>query len=219
MIKDFRDKKHRPITFQDVLEEEAQAERKRQEEAERPVREAETALNSTTRKLYEAEKAEVVAGRSDPGWELPASVAGLSMSLDEARAFNNRESKAFVEEHPEFYRSKRNSDTVQEYLLAQGVGIADRQCFAQAVERLRHFGLLEEKPAEPEPSPIPVSEPQIEPKQEDLVDGFDENGNPIRVTQAALWKMSSAQLKTFYRMWTDRDGTDRRAKFTRSRYQ
>jgi hypothetical protein len=209
--------------MQDILDEERAEEQRKRDEAERPIREAEAKLSETHRKLYQFEKAEVEAGRPDPGWELPTSAAGLSMSVEEAKQFAQSEGEVFVAEHPEYYASKNNFDAVVRYLSIQGVVIPTRDCFAQAVERLRRFGLLEARPT-PAPQLEPVESPEpvelTEAPSSDLVDGFDiQTGEPRRYSQKEIWKMSSADLKIAFRMWTDSDGTDRRAKFNRSRYQ
>jgi hypothetical protein len=221
VIKDFSDSSHQPLTWKQHLENERQEELRQQEEAARPLREAEAALNQTHKKLFELEKGEIEAGRPDPAWTWPQSADGLNMSVDAAREFAKRESEAFVAANPGYYPCKKNFATIVNYLCVQGVAIPTRDCFAQAAERLQHFGLLEERPAEPKPESAPVVEPQTEPQaqQEDLVDGFDPvTGEPRRFNRAEIWKMSSSDLKKAFKMWTHQDGTDRRAKFTRGRY-
>jgi hypothetical protein len=212
--------RHQPTTIKQVLAEEAEERRKKEEEAARPLREAEAQLTGNHRKLFDLEKAEVIAGRPDLGWEIPPSVAGKSMTLDEAREFSSREAEAFVAEHPEFYKSKRNRDTVLDYLLTQGVMIHDRHCYAQAAERLRHFGLLEEQPVlEPQPAPIIEQPSETEPQasSEDLI-GWEESTGQQRVfTKREIDLMSSEQFRRIFKLCASRDG-DRRPRFNRSRY-
>ncbi|HKV92339.1 MAG TPA: hypothetical protein VJW20_07305 [Candidatus Angelobacter sp.] len=212
--------RYQPTTIKKVRAEEAEEQRRSEEDQQRPLREAEAQLTENHRKLFDLEKAEVIAGKKDMGWSIPASMAGKSMSLDEAKAFSSREAEAFVAEHPEFYKSKRNRDAVLDYLLTQGVMIADRHCYSQAVERLRHFGLLEEPPAvEPQAAPVVEQPTEPEPVNDGLTDGWDiQTGQPRKYTEREIEHMSSDDFKKAFRMWVTRDG-DRRPKFSRSRYQ
>jgi hypothetical protein len=209
--------------MQDILEEERAEQERKREEAERPIREAQAKLSETHRKLYEIEKAEVIAGRPDPGWELPASAADLSMPLDEAKAFAQREAEAYRQQHPEYHPTGKNFERIKSYLSAQGVVIPDRACFAQAVQRLTYFGLLEERPA-PAAQPVQIEEPQEPnvpteaPSEEPLV-GWDLNTGVERVfTKREVDRMSAEEFKRTFRLCVTRDG-DRRPKFNRSRYQ
>jgi hypothetical protein len=179
-------------------------------------------LNETHRKLYELEKAEIETGRPDQAWAWPQSAVGLNMSVGAAREFAKREGEAFVAANPSYFPSKKNFETIVNYLSAQGVVIPTRDCFAQAVERLQHFGLLEERPApSPEPTPVAQAQPieETEAPPSDLVDGWDiETGQPRKYSEREINRMSSDEFKKAFKMWVTRD-EDRRPKFNRSRYQ
>jgi hypothetical protein len=209
--------------MKDILEEARAEEERKREQAERPIREAAQKLNENHRKLFDLEKAEVIAGRPDPSWELPASAAGLSMSVDEAKAFVQREAEAYRDEHPEYYPSPKNFDAIKGYLSVQHVAIPNKECFALAVERLTRFGLLEERPTPAQSLEIEEQHaPNLptEAPSSDLVDGWDiESGEPRKYSEKEIWQMSSSDLKKAFRMWAEKDGIDRRPKFNRSRYQ
>lgn len=223
MLKDFRDKKHQPITAQQVREELAAEERRKREELEKPIRTAEAALTESHKKLYEFHKKEVQAGRPDPGWECPTDALDLSMSVDEAKRFVQEQSRIYCSQHPDYFPCEENFRVVMNYLCAQkpDVFIPTAACFELAVERLRLFGLIRERP---EPEPVVEQTPeQIEqeaPPQDQLTDGWDiQTGQPRKFTQREIHQMSSSEFKRAFRMWVTSDGEDRRAKFSRSRYQ
>ncbi len=220
MLKNYDDPRHRPITAAQVRQELAEQKRREQEERQRPVREAETKLIETHRKLHSLEKGEVVAGRKDPGWVLPPSADGLNMSMEQAQEFNRKSSEQFVAEHPEYYPTRKNADSLQDYLAAQKIGIVTPECWAQAFERLSAFGLLEERPQSVE-APPSVEEPESEPVElkpdEKLTPGFDLiTGAPKMWSEKELWHLSSADLKRAFKMWVSPDGTDRRPTISRS---
>jgi hypothetical protein len=105
---------------------------------------------------------DVLAGKPDPAFEIPASVAGLNMSIDQAKAFASEQGKLFVEHNPEYYPSQANVAAITKYLTEQtDVVIPNEECFKLAWLRLRELGLIEERPA-PEPS---VQEPEPDPEE------------------------------------------------------
>src|SRR6185437_5671377 len=156
MRKDYSLPEHQPLTWKQHLEKERQEELKRQEEAERPIREAEQRLNETHRKLVQIGRESVVAGKPDPWWETPADAVGKSMSLDRVRDFVREQSTIFRAAHPEYYPCKENLEAIMGYLVAQQIAIPTASCFERAAERLGSLGLLTERPAPPEPQPAPV---------------------------------------------------------------
>ena len=162
-------------------------------------------------------------GQPDPAWKMPDGAKELRMSVAEAKAYASEQSRLFVEHNPEYFPSAANVAAITKYLRDQtDVVIPNEECFRLAWLRLRDLGLIEERPAPaPEVVPEPVPETsEVVPAETELVDGFDlTTGEPHRYSQAEIWKMSSGDMKKAFRMWTDRDGTDRRPKFTRGRYQ
>jgi hypothetical protein len=139
-------------------------EQRRREEAERPIREAEAKLTETIRQLHSNAKEAVMSGQPDPGFKLPASVAGKQMSLEEARRFNAAESEKFRAVHPEYYPCAANFKTMTNYLATQKIAIVDAATWEAAFSRLQSLGLLQERPeAEPaSESQQGRSEPQAE---------------------------------------------------------
>jgi hypothetical protein len=125
-----------------------------------PVREAEEENRRLLRELRTIEREAVIAGKADPGFMIPESVAGKSMGGDDAEQFNAREATKFRENNPEFepYKSRANIKTIISYLLQQGINIADEATFKVAFERLRDLGLLTARP-EPE-----LEQPSLEPE-------------------------------------------------------
>lgn len=200
---------------------EQEAERHRQEEEQRRLSEAEAALTTSHRKLVEFQKNEVLAGRSDPDFEMPESTQKLRMSIDQGLEFVAKSGRAFVAETPEFFNSPRNIQTITSYLDAQGVRLPDVPALNLAFERCSCLGLLEERPesstvlepASPEPAP---AEPV--PESDDLVDGVDgfdiKTAEPRRYSQREVWQMDSTTFRKAFRAFGDN-----RPRFTRGYFQ
>ena len=152
------------VELQRFKEQQAAEEQRQREEAERPVREAEAQLTETIRQLHSVEKEAVLSGQADPGFVLPPSVAGRQMRFADAQRFNAEEARKFREATPEYYPSKKNFETIRDYLAAQKVAIVDAATWKAAFERLRALGLLEERPepeqSQQEPERIPEREPE-----------------------------------------------------------
>src|SRR5258708_22007730 len=153
----------REVKTQQAKERE-EAEQKRREDTGRAIQQQRDANARLLNEIHEDEKAEVLAGRKDPGFVIPESVAGKRMSRDEAREFNAAEARKFKENTPEFYNSQANIKSICDYVLAQGVNIADEATFRAAFERLQYLGLLEERP-EPEPLPAAEARPEVDPAE------------------------------------------------------
>jgi hypothetical protein len=225
LIKDFKDPRHQPISAKKIREQEREDERRRQEAAERPVREAEVQLIENHRKLHELGKKAVVDGRPDPGWVMPLAAVGLKMSLEKAQEFNAKEAELFVARHPEWHKTPENFRVIRDYLANQKVGIVTADCWEQAFERLTAFNLLEERP-QPAPKPAPAKKSEaLEPGQPpfevfddgDLTPGWDQNGQPRNYTQREVHHMSADEYKRAFKLWVTREG-DRRPRINRSMY-
>jgi hypothetical protein len=159
----------------------------------------------------------VLAGKPDPSWKIPASAAGLKMTIEQAREFAKTAAAQFVKENPEYHATMNNFETIVAYLTTNGVVIPTSEVFKLAWLRLRELSLIEElERLVPAKEPETVTQPSEPlPAEGELVDGYDlETGEPRRYSQAEIWKMSSGDLKKAFRMWTDREG-DRRPRFTR----
>jgi hypothetical protein len=160
---------------------------------------------------------DVLAGKPDPAWKIPASAAGLKMTIEQAKEFAKTAASQFVKENPEYHATMNNFEAIVSYLTTNGVEIPTSEVFKLAWLRLRELSLIEElERSEPAKEPETVTQPSEPlPAEGELVDGYDlETGEPRRYSQAEIWKMSSGDLKKAFRMWTDREG-DRRPRFTR----
>jgi hypothetical protein len=201
MIKDFADPRHQPITMREIKEAEAAEERRRQEEAERPIREAEARLTASHRAIYALDKATVIAGNPDIGFfVMPESVKKLRMTIDQAVKFAEAESARFVAENPSYRRSDHNHKVICDYLIANGVEIPTAEAFKIGFERCRYFGLLDEHPADPVPQTVEQLEPTEPPKQDDgLIEGYDpETGLKKFWTKRQVFLMGSDLYKAAF---------------------
>lgn len=109
---------------------------------------------------------DVLAGKPDEHfWKIPASAAGLSMSMEEAKAFAREQGRLFVEHTPEFYPCPSNVAAITEYLTTNSVVIPNEECCRLAWLRLRELALIEQRPA---PVQEPTPEPQPQPDPEEL---------------------------------------------------
>ncbi len=207
--------------MQDILEEERVEEERKREAAERPIREAEQRLTETHNKLFNLEKAEVIAGRPDPGFTIPDSCSSLRMSVQEAIDFARGQGAKFVAETPDYYPCRENFETINNYLAVNGITIPHVDVYKIALERLRTFGMIKERTA-PAPTPEAVPEepaqepnpPTEAPSSEELIGWDPATGGERVFTKREVDLMSSEEFRRIFRLCGDR-----RPKFTRSRYQ
>jgi hypothetical protein len=154
-------------------------------------------------------------GQPDPGWKIPASAAGLKMTLEQGRAYVREQGELFVEHNPDYYPCSSNVNNIREYLIAQNISIPNEEVLKAAWLRLRELGLIEERPA-PEPAPelTPIEEPPSETPGDYLIESVDpETGEPRKFTQREIWRMDSATYRKAFRVWGNN-----RPKFTRGYY-
>jgi hypothetical protein len=176
------------------------------------VRGAQATNRALTALVRRDQRDAVVTGKPDPAWQTPASAAGLKMSIEQAKKYARQQAEHFVGENPEYHRTQKNFETIASYLADQGVEIPTAETLKLAWERLRSFGMIEERMA-PVPTPEPVSEnpPESIPSKPELVDGFDpDTGEPRKYSQREIWKMDSMTFRKAFRMWGDNQ-----PKFTR----
>lgn len=178
------------------LEEFEKEEAAKREEAMRPIREAQARFESTAKELAQFTKNAIVNG-PDPDFVCPASVAGKTMSFSDARKFTAAESAKFIDSTPDYFPCQQNFQTIVDYMTRNGIQIADAATFKLAYERLREYGLLQERPApEPEPEPAEEPEPQPEPPKSLTFDGIDlDTGEPRIYTEWELNHMTSDEMK------------------------
>src|SRR5207248_452019 len=137
------------------------------------------------------------------------------MTEEAAALFNSEQAK--LSRVPFWYGTEANKDAISAYFERNGVQIVTAEMILRAAERLRQYGLLEERPAESEPiqeleapetpETLPARQvaaelmrsfglqPPSEPTQE-TVQGIDPTtGLERRYTQREVDRMSSAQYK------------------------
>jgi hypothetical protein len=151
------------------------AEEKAKEDARlAPIREAETALTRTAGKLLEAERETVLNGKDDQALSLlsePMRTIKLG-SLEEVSEHNTRAANEFMRQHPDYYQSPTNAETITEYATRNGIVIFDAFTLAGIARRLQDLGLLEEPPAV-QPEPVIEQEPKRTPIQPQMIVGRD----------------------------------------------
>jgi hypothetical protein len=160
-LKTFRSKER--AEFEDARQ------REEREIAEAPIRAAQAEQNRLLVEIRDAEKQGIIAGRKDPAFIIPESVAGKRMSLDKAKDFAAKEATKFRESCEEFrekFNTPENRDAICNYLIVQEVAIPDVECFRLGFERLRDLGLLTEIPVQETFIPIVEPEQTADPEEE-----------------------------------------------------
>ena len=205
-----------PLTRRAFLQQEAEAARQAEIERQRPLKEAEANLIASHRQLFEFQKAEISAGRPDPEWELPESARGIKFAgadkTEQAKDFIRAQSLLFIEKNSQYLAISQNFEKIVGYLTTNGVIVPNAETFQRAYERLRFFGLLEERP-NPTPAPEVVPQEPTEapkPTETDAVDGWDRDGLPRKFTQNEIFRMSADAYRKAFRV---------SPRFTRSRYE
>jgi hypothetical protein len=131
------------------FENEFRDEQKRlEEERLRPIRELEAKITESAREIAERERIGVQLGLKDEWFELSPQLRKMkSLPLIEAIQYTKRATDKFLQATPEFYRCPENSQSLLDYLVANGVeAYVDAETFQRAYQRLRFLRLLKEKP-------------------------------------------------------------------------
>jgi hypothetical protein len=198
-------KRHRSperAAFEDAIEQQERAAQLA------PTITAQAAQNQRLAAIQEAEKEEIAAGHKDPGFAIPESVAGKTLSLELAKQFSIRGAQDFYREckqFREFYDLPENRTAICNYLDVQGIRIADAECFRLAFERLRDLRLLTEK-QQLAPEPIaPVTEPEPDPeelKRQEREKYYSEivGTDPITLQQFTAYQLDRCDAETFRRV-------------------
>ncbi len=190
--------------YKAFMAEEAERERLEQEQRERPLREAEAQLvqNSNALAMLERDRVAGTGGLKDErSWADPI-IAGTRMLRDEAKAYNAAQFQVFMRDHPSAYLSPANADVLFSYLTRNDITIATAETYRRAYERLDSFGLLESKPADPEPEL--VQEPEPESTGPKMVKGWDDDGREIELTERQVDRLTADEYKTFARVSVQR---------------
>lgn len=174
--------------------------RAEQEKAEAPLREAERQFQATAKELGSVMRETVLSG-PDPEFCLPTSVSGKRMSFDAAKKFNGEQAALFRETCEEFrqWNTPENVQAIIDYVLRQGVCIADAETFKRGFLRLRDLGLLTERAVEQqnEPGIQPVAEEQPQPEQKPKYVGVDGR----EYSEREVFLMSSTEMKRVFGLY------------------
>lgn len=122
-------------------------------------------------------------------------------TLDDAIAFTQRETAAFLENTPGYFPCPENFKNLTDYCVRNGANrYIDRDSLQRAYYRLREVGAIVDRPAPPPPpEPEPVVEPEIK-KPVDTkslpVKGIDpQSGKEKFYTQREVDRMSSEEYR------------------------
>ena len=169
-------------------------------ERERPAREAAEQLQQSAVELGRLTREMIANGEDPDGAYVAPEVAGTQITVDEARQFNAVEAQKFMANTPEFYRSDPNVTALFDYLDRNGLQIVTAEMFRRAFERLRDYGLLQERPPEPTPEPRVVeTEPVTAPELEETFVGIDpRNGREKIFNRTEVDNLSADEFKVWF---------------------
>lgn len=186
-------------SLKEFMAEEARLFAAEQERKNRPVREAEEKLNEAARSLYALEK-ETVLTRKDPEIFVdPLYAYPFTMNKADAKKFNADQYREYMEQHPEYFHCQSNLDALSDYFERNGLQIVSALTLAKAVDRLRAFHLIEDKPIEPEPEEQPVIAPVIaEPNVHIGIDPL--SGREREYTTWEVERMSSDEFRRAFKL-------------------
>ena len=122
-------------------------------EAPIKLKQLEKEISQNTTKLWREKRKQTLGYEEQP--YISAELQGITMSIEEANAFNGCEAREFMKENPEYYPSEENRATLLDYFTNRGINIIDRKMLKSAFISLRRDGLFDE----PEPVPVPVPKP------------------------------------------------------------
>jgi hypothetical protein len=187
-------------SFQEEQEEQDAAERA---ERERPLREAEREFTQSLTELQKAVRERIVNEKEDEQtWRSIVDTVGTRMTPAQAEAHNVAIVTAYRESHPEWHPTESNIAALTSYWKRNSIGILSAQIIERSVERLREYGLLEERP-EPtlEPELLETIPPAPEPEGDGSEEGYsDETGERVRLSRYHIDRMDSATYKRFKRI-------------------
>lgn len=208
------------IALREWREQCAREEAAEREKQERPIKEAEAALQQTQRELRRIERERLTGVVEDP--DLKKRLKGkafLDPDLFEdervreyypeiandpnfARDFNAASIRIFRERNPRIYWSNELVQQLGSYFDRHGIALTSVPMIAAAVDRILACGLA---PSEP-PAPPPALEPawSVEPEQPreaEFQTGWDlESGQQRRYSQFEINKMSADEYIRCFRV-------------------
>jgi hypothetical protein len=185
-----------------ITEFEAEEMRKQQEE-ERPLREAQSRLEETATELARMERDNLRQLPDDDFYVTPG-MERIRMSLEKAGAFNQAEALRFIAETPGYYPCPENLAAIMGYFERNGVRIYDCAMLKAAFEKLHAAGLLKD---EPKPTPAPIQqykpltfddEPEPKPKGQTGIDPA--TGKEHFYSNREINLMSAAEYKNIFQL-------------------
>jgi len=164
-----------------------------------------------TRKIALLERDQVAKGYDDQFdlMRIDPTCANVSMSAAQADAFNAEQYRLFHAETPDWYASRSNIDTMQEYLSRNGCSsIVSKVMLAAAFRRLDTYGLLDHRPV-PEaarqtaaPPNVDVRPAPVQPKRRESEEGYDlRTGERRMFTPYEIDRMSADEYRRVFRVY------------------
>ena len=195
---------HRDLLAMRERRRELEAEEAREREIrERPVKQAEIALQTTYRKLASVYRDRMLGKTPDPDIYISDDVAGLRLTDEHTHEFNRRQCVRFREEYTDLSLSKEVVDLLGPYWERNGVTLVTADMIAAAVRRLLELGLVQ-KPAPPKPVPAPAPVPakqQTTPRPDDVFLGRDpDTGRERTYTRREVDRMSADEYKRRFKV-------------------
>ena len=178
------------------------AERAEQERRERPIREAEAALQETHRQLRNVYVERLSGHTPDPNPILDPKLNGVHMTPQDADIFNRSQFRQYREQNPDVYLTPQLLDQFGDYWNANAIGLVSVSMLAELISRYREANLLPDPPAQ-EPESIAEPEPP-QPSEPELVDGWDLfSGEPLKWTPRELARLSSTDYRKALRLYKE----------------
>jgi hypothetical protein len=189
-------------TIRQFLEDERAEEQRREEERLRPIKAAQQQFDETYRQLHEIER-ENIQNLPDPDIFVSPEVRQARMTWNQAVEYNQKQLRAFLKATPDLLPSETNRQTLRSYFGRAGIQIVTAEMWSRALEKLRAYGLIEERPPEPQPEPIPALEPvPAAPQQPELHDGVDfATGLPRSYTAREVERMTSREYVQAFQLY------------------
>jgi hypothetical protein len=197
-----------PSTYRRRIAESEAKHRREIEAAEaKKLADAEAAYKTTTRQIGETIRQRITTMPDDEAYQDPAT-AGVRMTPQQATDFNDEQAALFVAQNPTYYACAENLKALNSYLSLNHINkIVSTVTLQHAYDRLRSFGLIQERPA---PTPTPPTAPPVKvnlsidrtpaPNGPRIHSGVGEDGRPRNYTDGEVERMSSREFRKFFQL-------------------
>ena len=125
---------------------------------ERPIKQAEAALQANYRKLASVYRDRMLGKVPDPDFYISPEVDGLRLRDEDRDEFHRHQCIRFRDEHPDLPWDRTVVDMLQRYWTANQADLIDAEMIAVAVRRAMELGLVQ-KPVPAPPKPVLASDP------------------------------------------------------------